>query len=143
MNAHRLLLVAKALRESRRPQAYTSTRIHTCGTAHCAFGHYVGRRDLQQVFQFPLDELAEQLYQETHGNLFNLVLSGVWGATRPVFHWRRALEGHFDLSASQVELIFGPFGCNEAETAADAAQYIENYVATWSRVDEVFPRIIG
>ena len=136
MRADRLLLVARALRESDRPQAFMMERIHTCGTAHCAFAHYVARRDLQQVFQFPLGDCAEQIYQTTHGNTNNMVLVGVWGATRPEFWWRRAIETHFELSPEQTELIFGSTGCNDAQTAVQAAEYIETYVARCRQIED-------
>ena len=137
-NLTRLLLVARALRESDRPQAFIMNRIHTCGTPNCAFGHYVARRDLQQVFQFPLDECAQRIYEETHGNMNNSVLMGVWGATRLVFIWRHAIMDHFELNAEQCELIFGPTGCNDAETAVAAAEYIERYVSQLKQVEEGF-----
>lgn len=124
----RLLLVAQALRECDRPQAFTMSRIHTCGTPHCAFGHYAARRDLQQSFQLPIAELAEQIHQETGAIMFNVVMLGAWGATRPVFIWRRAIMDHFELTPVQCELIFGPSGCNDAQTAQQAAEYIERYV---------------
>lgn len=113
------------------------SRIHTCGTPHCAFGHYVARRDLQQTFQFPTGEFADQLYEETHANLFNLILLGAWGATRPVFHWRRAIMDHFGLNDNQTELLFGPTGCNDAETVIQAAEYIERYVSRLQQIDEL------
>lgn len=129
MRTDRLLLVAQAVRESERPQAFYMARIHTCGTPHCVFGHYVARRDLQQVFQFAVGDYAEQIYQETHGNLHNVVLMGVWGATIPVMHWRRAVADHFELTDDQVELIFGSVGCGDARTVEQAAEFIERYVA--------------
>lgn len=136
-NLARLMLVARALRESDRPQAFTMNRIHTCGAPHCAFGHYVARRDLQSVFQFPLWDCAERIYEETHGNMHNMVLAGMWGATRPVFDWRRAIEKHFELTSIQVEAIFGSTGCNDAETVQQAAEYIEQYVARLRQVENL------
>lgn len=135
-NLNRLLLVARALRESESPQAFIMSRIHTCGTPNCAFGNYVARRDLQQIFQFPLWDCAERIYEETHGNTNNMILQGVWGATRPVFIWRHAIMDHFELTPEQVEQLFGPHGCNDAETAAVAADYIERFVRTQKQLEE-------
>lgn len=137
MRTDRLLLVARALRESDRPQAFCMSRIHTCGTANCAFGHYVARRDLQQVFQFPLGDCADRIYEHTHGNTNNMILQGVWGATTEIGIWRRAIMDHFGLNFDQTELIFGPHGCNDAETAEQAAEYIERYVDRFRQIDEL------
>lgn len=128
MRADRLLLVAKALRESQCPQAFIMTRIHTCGTPHCAFGHYIARRDLQQIFQFPMGDFAEQIGEHTGAHMHNVIMSGVWGATSVNFNWRRCISEHFDLDDTQVQMIFGPHGCNDADTAEAAADYIETYV---------------
>jgi hypothetical protein len=111
------------------------SRVHTCGTPNCALGHYVARRDLQSVFQFPLWACADRLYQERHCNINNMILAGVWGATRPVFMWRRLVQNHFELSEHQVEMIFGATGCNDAETAEQAAEYIERFVALQKQLE--------
>lgn len=131
MNAGRLLLVAKALREAERPQRFYMGRISTCGTAHCAFAHYVARRDLQQLYSLPSADYCE--LRDLSGLAFsNVVLKGAWGATRPIVEWRKEIGIHFELSGSQVELIFGPEGCGGAATAEQAAEFIEQFVARWS-----------
>lgn len=136
INFKRLLLVAKANRESPVPQSFCMSRIHTCGTPNCALGNYVARRDLQQEFQLPTEEYIDPNgISMRHIGSHNLVLRGVWGATRIAADWRQHVGDHFGLTMEKVELIFGPHGCNEAETTLDVAIYIERFVAIHSTMD--------
>jgi hypothetical protein len=118
MNKERLLNVAKALRESPEPKAFTMVRVHTCGTPACALGHYAARRDLQQVFQ--LSPTAE----------FGELTIGVWGATRSTNAWLDFVAHHFGITKDQAYRLFGGFGCDNAQTPIRAASYIERFVAT-------------
>lgn len=43
--------------------------------------------------------------------------------------WKRLAKQHFGVSGYNYISLFGPFGCNRAATAKEAAAYIRNYVA--------------
>jgi hypothetical protein len=116
MNKERLLNVAKALRESPKPKAFTMVKIHTCGTPACALGHYAARRDLQQMFQLSPDGTVSEMK------------IGVWGATRSTQCWLRFVAHHFDVTSREAYHLFGGFGCNNAQTPNEAAEYIERFV---------------
>lgn len=111
MNKERLLNVAKALRESEHPERFTMRTIaHSCGTPACALGHYAARRDLQDAFILL-----------KHGEL-----RATGDAASPFL---AELE-HFDISRAEEEKLFGVWGCNDAQTPLQAAEYIERFVAS-------------
>jgi hypothetical protein len=116
MNKERLLNVAKALRESPKPRAFKMADFHSCGTPHCAIGHYAARRDLQQFFQLSRKHWSPMV--------------GVWGATHvPCEIWPH-YEAHFGITHQQAGELFSYYGCGRAETAIAAAEYIERFVAS-------------
>lgn len=119
MNRERLLNVAKALRESPNPERFTmGTYTHPCGTPACALGHYGARRDLQSAFRI-----------DANGTLRALRAGEPFG-----FQCLPAAATHFDLSKEHVDELFETTGCDGAETAVQAAGYIENFVARHGEV---------
>jgi hypothetical protein len=126
MNKERLLNIAKALREAPRPDKFTMSDVHACGTPACAFGHYAARRDLQQDFQLPTRCYENRDYPWI---FCNTVLVGAWGATRPTAMWGREASNHFGIPHDQVNELFCSDGCGNAKTATQAAQYIKRFVS--------------
>jgi hypothetical protein len=117
MNRERLLNVARALRESPNPDAFTMDYyIAPCGTPACAFGHYVSRPDLQTDF------LVDGI--------------GIRDANtgRPIGHTSQVVRSHFGISLKQTVELFddstdqGAGGCGGAKTPLEAAEYIEDFV---------------
>lgn len=108
---HRLLNVAKALRESPNPEDFDMTRFTHCGTPACALGHYAARPDLQQSFSISASGL----------------LIGEKGLR--VSHDGCSVMSHFGLTADEAEDLFGMSGCEGAMTTDDAASYIEHYAS--------------
>lgn len=114
----RLLNVAKALRESPKPEAfdmewftYGEDQRFPCGTPMCALGHYGARSDLQDAFRVVngyLQVADKQLSQD------RLV----------------AAERHFGLTERQTEELFCYTGCGGATSVEEAATYIEGFVAS-------------
>lgn len=118
---HRLLMVAKALRESPNPHRFDmSDVLHTCGTPACAFGHYVCRSDLQD---FVKPELS--VYRDTNRDFWRPVFvdTGEYAS----FSGLRVGE-HFGLTADEQDDLFSGGGCGCADTAIEAAEYIERFV---------------
>ena len=112
MNKERLLNVAKALRESPNPDAFTMRTIaHPCGTPGCALGHYAARRDLQDAF--------------------NLDHAGYLTSISDESPFETELK-HFGISEEQEDELFGAWGCADAKTPLAAAEYIERFVAEHS-----------
>ena len=124
MNKERLLNVAKACRESPRPDKFTMQAFHLCGTPCCAFGHYAARRDLQQVFQ--LDTSKDGRCG------IGKIRVGVWGATRDLKWVWDFYQSHFGITEDDAFLLFAAEGCGDARTPIEAAEYIERFVATHS-----------
>jgi hypothetical protein len=119
MNKERLLKVAKALRESRAPDDFTMERFgNHCGTPACAMGHYAARRDLQRTFRFGKAYLAAPrptlLYAKTD---------------KCAYIDHEEVLDHFGITYGQSDQLFGPHGCGNAQTANEAANYIERFVA--------------
>lgn len=124
----RLLNVAKALRESKRPSGFTMGHYcwtgsegpdetgvrHPCGTPACALGHYAARGDLQKTFKLD-PEYGDVRLRGGEEDL-------VWYNDGPV-------RTHFGLSGGEAYELFGGYGCGDAETAKQAARYIERFVA--------------
>lgn len=120
MNKERLLKVAKALRESPKPKAFTMAQFgyyaasadHKCGTPACSIGHYAARRDLQRTLR--LSRLGE--LTDNDG-------CSVWFSDDIVCE-------HFGIEHSQAVMLFdGYTGCGKATTAKQAAKFIERFVA--------------
>ncbi len=102
----RLLNVAKALREAPEPSKFTMVRyFNYCGTPACALGHYVFRTDLQKTFA-KNDFIRGGLSSYTDDSVLT----------------------HFGISNRESEDLFGDDGCDMADTAIEAAKYIENFV---------------
>jgi hypothetical protein len=116
----RLLNVARALRESPKPEKFDMTRfaIGECGTPACALGHYAARRDLQRVLKLKLGE-----------SWF-----GPWWAiastktNRQISLNGTLLQKHFGISARNLDELFEGDGCGKANTAIQAAKYIDSFV---------------
>lgn len=122
--AQRLLTVARALRESPRPEKFTMGKVlHDCGTPACAFGHYVSRTDLQDTFR-PV------LLPWNDGPTY-----GTYWVTPPDTGRYAAFNSpdvaaHFGITdMEQCELFDGGHGCGGARAALAAAEYIESFVA--------------
>ena len=124
IHAQRLLDVAKALRESRNPEAFTMTHygwtpidLHgsqktwPCGTPACALGHYAARPDLQDVYSI----------NPSSGYLNRP--DSICGTAGCVFD-----AGYFGISLDERDLLFSSDGCDKAATPEEAAKYIENFV---------------
>jgi hypothetical protein len=121
LHRQRLLNVARALRESSRPEKFDMTEvIHPCGTPACAFGHYVSRTDLQD---FVKPERCT--FQDTGRQFWRPVF--VDDGAHASFYGRRVQE-HFGLTREEQHALFDGGGCGEAETANQAAEYIERFV---------------
>jgi hypothetical protein len=116
LHRERILNIARALRESPCKKTLTmNTVILDCGTPGCAFGHYVCRPDLQSAF------VSEERSGEFH------VVDAQTG--KSVSYYGRTVQEHFDFTAEEISELFDAHGCGGARTAADAAQYIEAFVA--------------
>lgn len=133
--ADRLLNVAKALRESPKPKAFTMScfirgdRLDQfegwCNTPGCALGHYASRRDLQRVFTViterdrdgnPMDYSLRFLHDEE-------------GSEGISFSDNNFLK-YFGLdSYRDADELFSSYGCGDASTPKAAAKYIEQFVA--------------
>jgi hypothetical protein len=113
MRADRLLLVAKALRESPDPSDFTmDIYAHSCGSPACALGHYAHRRDLQdKVFLSEFGFLRPARGRHIDFNAF------------------RWAQKHFEIEKRAVDELFDAGGCGNAQTALEAALYIEDFVA--------------
>ena len=129
MDSLRLLLVAKALRESPKPERFTMDMwAHECGTPACALGHYAARRDLQSAFY--LDEAGslhscrghDLVYVDTHG----VEIADHFGITpEDVCVLFEAKQ--WDIEEDTWATTGG--GCGGAKTAIEAAEFIERWVA--------------
>jgi len=115
MNKKRLLLVAKALRQSKRPKEFTMRVFgRNCGTPCCALGHYAVRHDLQSVFSLNKFGYLRRVKGREDG------VSGIND---------HAILKHFGITDEQSQELFrGERGCGGALTAIAAAEYIEAFV---------------
>ena len=112
MKKKRLLNVARALRESKEPDEFTMAYYGlSCGTPACALGHYAVRSDLQD--EFSLDKEGDLIDQ--CGEL--------------VAYSDPSVRTHFGLTLEQADHLFSACGCGFAETALEAAEYIERWIA--------------
>lgn len=134
MNKERLLNVAKALRESPKPDHFTMSRYADCGTPACAFGHYAARTDLQSAFIFDPQRGGDYM--------------PVRNARHPeesVNHGCDLVRIHFDITDAEASRLFGceseaedliengapesAFLCMCCGSANEAADWIERFVA--------------
>ena len=122
MNKERLLNVAKALRES--PHAAMFSMVDyahpDCGTPMCALGHYAARQDLQD---FLVLDHARRAYR------FASPVFYVNDKSLPVTYDSSQVCIHFGIDTGEAEMLFGPDGCDHADTPNEAAKYIERFVA--------------
>ena len=104
----RLRNVVKALRESPSPEEFTMEHYAwDCGTPGCALGHYAYRTDLQDAFF--LDE-SGTIQTAGRGCLISTSCF------------------HFGITAQEEIELFSSKGCGVANTAEQAALYIENFI---------------
>ena len=118
MNRERLLNVARALRESKKPEEFTMHFYAAdCGTPACALGHYAARHDLQDCFALDQDgDLVEVGTDDGEG--FQLLTS-----------WDFAdVLNHFGITLDEADKLFSSHGCSGATTPIEAAEYIEQFV---------------
>lgn len=88
-----------------------------CGSPACALGHYGVRGDLQDEF-VPNAEHSTLDYK--HGE-------GSFG--QHICYSDNRMLAYFEVSRDDMELLFGGDGCGDAQTATEAAEFIENFVA--------------
>lgn len=122
MNKERLLNVAKALRESKRPEKFTMRRyVNVCGTPACAFGHYAAREDLQDEFSINTKEdpcrFSDEGVHERHNG-------------HQIMFDHEIVCEHFGSSYEELAVFFEYNGCGNAKTAEAAAEFIENWCAS-------------
>lgn len=127
----RLLNVARALRESPKPKAFTmhcyvggdtwdfDTSHNWCGTPACALGHYAARTDLQRLMRI-LNGKA--VYRES-----------IYGSS--ICYADECVLKHFGIYWSEAGCLFGSEGCGNAKTTKQAARYIERFVARKEKED--------
>lgn len=125
----RLLNVARALRESPKPEDFTMVGYaNLCGTPACALGHYAARTDLQKVFR-----LVVSVYVANYdGNRYTnppLRLRARPRVRDAIGYAHTEVLEHFGINVPAAEELFGSRGCNRAQTAIEAAEYIERFVA--------------
>ena len=131
MNKQRLLNVAKALRESPNPGAFTMMAFQECGTPACALGHYAARTDLQDAFELgEVWGIVPRGKRDEYGNL-----------STTLCYAGEEVCAHFDISEGQATQLFSdgendpddseryiPVGCGNPRNAIEAAEYIERFV---------------
>lgn len=131
----RLLNVAKSLRESKSPRFTMECFVNGeggetpaeagvdvseknfCGTPACALGHYGSRGDLQKKMKIGWD----MVYKSP---------ALVYKNNRPVGSDDPAVCEHFGITQDEAFELFGGDGCGYANTALEAAEYIERFVAS-------------
>lgn len=112
MNKERLLNVAKACRETKFPDDFTMAKFgHSCNTPACALGNYAVRNDLQRTFKL-----------NKKGELRRRNRDGFVGIDDDV------VLNHFGITHDQSNELFAPYGCANAITPNEAAEYIERFV---------------
>ena len=114
IHKNRLLNVARALRESQKPESFDMSRYgHNCKTPACALGHYAHRDDLQGLFG--LTQKGYLILRESK----SLV----------EFDDAPAVD-HFGINGEEALELFGADdGCGGANSVDEAADYIEAFVA--------------
>ena len=131
-HATRLVNVADALRDAHAEEwhfdmanygyhqsyvAYTNRKQYDglvekgCGTPSCAIGHYAVRNDLQDKFMLTQWGSLHVITENTHRCRLG-----------------REIESHFGITHEEEAELFETSGCGNAETALEAAEYIEDFV---------------
>ena len=98
--------------EASNPDQFKVLKQRGCGTPGCALGHYAVS-GLQDVFK--LDRQG--------------VLTAEWLGVVDSGKIVPAAKDHFGITSDEYTELFCSEGCNNAHTALEAAQYIENFVA--------------
>lgn len=114
----RLRKVVQALREvprEQKPHFTMSCYVHNCGTPACALGHFAARRDLQRAFKIvkSVNWSGQRIARAYCNGDWDLLTCSI---------------AYFGLTGPQADDLFGPVGCNRAETPAQAASYIERFI---------------
>lgn len=126
MRFDRLLNVARALRESPNPDEFSMEHFgSSCGTPMCALGHYAARRDLQQEFLLSSSGALQTKYGKD-----------VWFDDDQMVR-------HFGISEEMADRLFGAEGCGNAETALEAAEFVERFVAILSKLSPEEREFVG
>lgn len=86
----------------------------------CALGHYAARSDLQEVFSL----VRSVLHVDGHW---------VNGSELYDFH----VPKHFGITGTEACRLFSGTGCGHAQTASQAIEYIERFVAEKWPVEEM------
>lgn len=84
-----------------------------CGTPACAFGHYAVRRDVQRTFKM-----------DWRGIVF---AAGRLAIPEPA-DFAQDIAPHFGISSEECNELFENDGCGKAQTPAQAANYIEQFI---------------
>lgn len=138
MNENNLRNVAKALRESTRPDLFnmkiyvwgehrmndpllkTRYKEDFCGTPACALGHYAARKDLQ-------DFLTVKPLKAWDGQDYPAVVYSD-DVECDASYDDLDLRTHFEINYEEAEELFGAEGCVCAKTPEQAAAYIEYFI---------------
>lgn len=122
----RLLLAAQATLESKVPASFKmNAYAHDCKTPACVLGNYAIRDDLQNVFEL-------HGYTRWDGRmLVGLVPKG--DEDFLTIHTTLDCDGptiqeHFALQQGEANNMFGMYGCGDASTPLQAAEYIARFV---------------
>jgi hypothetical protein len=115
MNKENLLKLAEILdeaddlhREADEPGYCQERYMHLCGTPACALGHWAAAYPNRWVW--------------VYGRLYYFDSERYW-------HPRDGSKLEFGLDTVGFDELFEADGCDDAETAAEAAEYIRGYVA--------------
>lgn len=120
MNTERLLNVAKALRESPKPDKFSMRDYANpiCGTPMCALGHYAARTDLQTFLIIDNGRrehaFSTPMFYADNGN--------------KAWYDHSRVHQHFEIDEQDAEELFSADGCGNAKTPIEAAEYIERFV---------------
>lgn len=111
-NLSRLELLLRAMHES--DPFYFDMKLfaYDCATPCCVLGNYSARRDLQQAFELRQNGRTVSLYS----------------GSQHVTHSSPEVRGHFGITLSEANELFGPAGCGGAITRGEAIQYLEQFI---------------
>lgn len=117
--AKRLRDVARALREAPDPAQFDmGTFFHSCKSPACAAGHYALRPDLHGGRVTVKQQPGSKYDYPSH------TVPEIDG-----YNWFYGAREYFGLTRAGVDELFYEGGCGMARTAAEAADYIEAFVA--------------
>lgn len=114
-----LLNVARAVLEAPEPEHFDMTVYGRDGKPCCALGHYAMRYDLQNIFA------GIGTSSETFVNQYFLISRRTGEA---ISQFDEDVIDHFGVIPNEMLELFGPCGCNYADTPQEAAQYIYDFV---------------